>query len=105
MWEFLIPFPKINDFREDKPVNLSGYFTIFTSNACLPSTHLLILSFPDGSDSKESACNAEDSGLIPGSSRFPGEGNGYALQYSCLENFIDREASREQLKLSQFFIL
>ena len=41
----------------------------------------------DGSDSKKSACNAEDPGSIPGSGRFPGEGNGYPLQYSCLENF------------------
>ena len=43
-----------------------------------------------GSDSKESACNAGDLGLIPGSGRFPGEGNGNPLQYSCLENPMDR---------------
>ena len=42
--------------------------------------------FPGGSDGKESTCNAVDLGLIPGSGRFPGEGNGYLLQYSCLEN-------------------
>ena len=42
--------------------------------------------FPGGSGSKESACNAGDPGLIPGSGRSPGEGNGYPLQYSCLEN-------------------
>ena len=41
---------------------------------------------------KESAGNAEDPGLIPGQERFPGEGNGYTLQYSCLENPMDREA-------------
>ena len=35
--------------------------------------------FPGGSDGKESACNAGDQGLIPGSGRFPGEGNGYSL--------------------------
>ena len=40
--------------------------------------------FPGGSDSKESACNTEDRGLIPGFGRSPGEGNGYSLQYSCL---------------------
>jgi len=40
--------------------------------------------------SKESACNAGDLGLIPGSRRSPGEGNGYSLQYSCLENSTDR---------------
>ena len=50
------------------------------------------LGFPGGSDSKAYACNAEDLGLIPGSGRSPGEGNGYLLQYSCLENFVDRGA-------------
>ena len=43
-------------------------------------------SFPGGSDSKDPAWNAGDPGLIPGSGRSPGEGNGYPLQYSCLEN-------------------
>ena len=41
---------------------------------------------PVGSDSKESACDAGDAGSIPGSERSPVEGNGYPLQYSCLEN-------------------
>ena len=45
-----------------------------------------------GSDSKESACNAGDTNLIPGSGRSSGEGNGFPLQYSCLENPMDREA-------------
>ena len=48
------------------------------------------MGFPDGSDSKESARNAEDLCLIPGSGRSPGEGNGNLLQYSCLENAMDR---------------
>ena len=43
--------------------------------------------FPGGSDSKESACSAGDRGSIPGLGRSPGGGNGYPLQYSCLENF------------------
>ena len=47
---------------------------------------------PGGSDGKESACNARDLGLIPGVGKSPGEGNGYWLQYSCLENSIDRGA-------------
>ena len=42
--------------------------------------------------SRESACNAGDLGLIPGSGRSPGEGNGYPLQYSCLKNPMDRGA-------------
>ena len=44
---------------------------------------------PAVSDGKESACNAGDLGLIPGSERHPGEGNGSPLQYSCLENPMD----------------
>ena len=50
--------------------------------------------FPHSSVGKESACNAGDLGLIPGSGRFPGEGNGNPLQYSWLENPMDREAWR-----------
>ena len=42
-----------------------------------------------GSDGKASACNVGDLGLIPGSGRFPGEGNGNPLQHSCLENPMD----------------
>ena len=49
-------------------------------------------SFPDGSDGKESARNAGDPGLIPGLERSPGEGNGNPLQYSCLENPMDKGA-------------
>ena len=45
-----------------------------------------------GSNGKVSACSAEDPGSIPGLGRSPGEGNGNALQYSCLENSMDREA-------------
>ena len=43
-----------------------------------------------GSDRKESACSAGDTGSTPGSGRFPGEGSGYLHQYSCLENSTDR---------------
>ena len=48
--------------------------------------------FPGGSDCKESTCSAGDLGLIPGSGRSPGEGNGNPLQYPCLENSMDRGA-------------
>ena len=50
--------------------------------------------FPGGSEDKVSACNAGDLGLIPGLGRSPGEGNGNPLQYSCLENPMDRGAWR-----------
>ena len=48
--------------------------------------------FPASRVVKNSATNAGDGGLIPGSGRFPGEGNGNPLQYSCLENPMDRGA-------------
>ena len=48
--------------------------------------------FPGGSDGKESACSAGDLGLIPRLGRSPGEGNVYPLQYSCLEDAMDRGA-------------
>ena len=50
------------------------------------------LGFPGGSLSKESACNAGDLSPIPGLGRSPGEGHGNPLQYSCLENPMNRGA-------------
>ena len=52
----------------------------------------VFLGFPGGSDGKESFCSAGDLGLIPGLGRSPGERNGYPLQYSDLENSVDRGA-------------
>ena len=65
---------------------------------------------PGGSDSKVSAHNAGDPGSIPGFGRSPGEGNGNPLQYSCLENSMDRGAwwatvhgvTKSQTRLSNF---
>ena len=50
--------------------------------------------FSCSSVSKGSACNAGDPGSLPGSGRYPGEGNGNPLQYSCLENSMDRGGVR-----------
>ena len=47
------------------------------------------MGFPSGSAGKESACNVRDLGSTPGLGRSPGEGNGYPLQYSGLENSMD----------------
>ena len=68
------------------------------------------IDFLGGSDGKASACNAGDTGSIPGSGRSPGEGNGSPLQYSCLENPMDGGAwwatvhgvAKSQAKLSDF---
>ena len=58
------------------------------------SAPMKIRGLPGGSDGKESACSAGDPGSIPGLGKSPGEGNGYPLQYSCLENPMDRGAWR-----------
>ena len=50
------------------------------------------MDFPGDSAGKESACSAEDLGLIPGLGRSPGGRHGNPLQYSCLDNSMDREA-------------
>ena len=65
------------------PCHLSGHRN--TTNYFQPWNE----SFPGGSASKESACNAGDAGLVSGSGRSPGGGHGYSLQHSCLENPMD----------------
>ena len=68
------------------------------------------MDFPRGSDGKASAYNAGDPDLIPGSGRSTGEGNGNPLQYSCLENPMDRgvlwatvhEVAKSRTRLSNF---
>ena len=56
--------------------------SLYSDESCCP----VLLSFPGGSEVKASAWNVGNLGLIPGSGRSPGEGNGNPLQYSCLEN-------------------
>ena len=58
------------------------------------ATHSSILGFPCGTAGKESACNAGDLGSISGLGRSPGEGKGYPLQYSGLENSMDSMGSQ-----------
>ena len=68
------------------------------------------LEFPGSSEDKASTCHAGDQGSIPGLGRSPGEGNGNPLQYSCLENPMDRGAwpatvhgvTKSQTRLSKF---
>ena len=69
--------------NQRKPNSLTG---------CLQDTEQRSLGFPGGSEVKASASNAEDPGSIPGLGRSPGEGNGNPLQYSCLENPMDKGA-------------
>jgi len=63
------------------------------------------LGFPGGSADKESTCKAGNLGSIPGLGRSPGEGKGYSLQYSGLENSMDytvHGVAKSQTKLSNF---
>ena len=83
-------------------------FTAFILHLQEPSLYYIMS--PAGSGNKESACNVEDPGLIPGSGRSPEEGNGNSFQYSCLENSMDRGAwqaidhgfAKNQTQLSNF---
>ena len=73
----------------------SGKPFFFLSTCHLPTSSVQPyhpLGFPGCSDGKEFACNAGDTGSIPGSGRSPGEGNGNPFQYFCLENPRDRGA-------------
>ena len=73
-------------------VSLYSWYT-HTHTHTHTHTYLSIyLGFPGGSDGKESACSEGDTGSIPELERAPGVGNGNPLQYSCLENSMDRGA-------------
>ena len=65
---------------------------LFFLSHTLPAFYCNYCGFPGGSDSKESTCNAGDLGSIPGLGRSSGGGHGNPLQYSCLENPMDRGA-------------
>ena len=93
-------FPLIgtNPFYKEKSFQLNHWCVTFgwlnTSFALLVIKWIPTLfgGFPHSLVGKESACNIGDPGLNPGSGRSPGEGNGNPLQYSCLENPMDRGA-------------
>ena len=61
----------------------------------------MFLGFPCGSAGKESACNAGDLGLIPGLGKYSGEGKGYPLRYSGLENSMDSPWNRKELDMTE----
>ena len=79
--------------RKESDFTLMVLNTIYMlMNPKFISLFQIYTSFPGGSDGKASACNSGDLGSIPGLRRSPGEGNGNPLQYSCLENPMDRGA-------------
>ena len=80
-------------FPHPQPLEIVLSFTSMSS-AFLELT----MGFPGGSEVKASACNVGDLGSIPGLGRSPGEGNGNLLQYSCLENPMDKGAWPQRVK-------
>ena len=73
----------------EKPVKLTHGRTRSTCQGTQYQITMVRMGFPCASAGKESACNAGDLGLIPELGRSPGEGKGYPLQYSGLENSMD----------------
>ena len=89
LFRVLFPFNLIHNIEQSYLCYTVGPCWLFILNIVM-CTH----GFPGGSEDKASACNAGNPGSIPGLGRSPGEGNGNPLQYSCLENPMDRGAWR-----------
>ena len=81
---------KLSDGKKNRILGIS-----FTRVEKQRQVIMKLLGFSSGSVGKESASNAGDLGSIPGQGRCPGEGNGNPLQYSCLENSIDRGVGQD----------
>ena len=92
----------LNIIQGDFEINRSSndkMYKIYPHTHTHTHTHIYIyiyiptlVGFPGGSEVKAFACKAGDTGSVPGSGSSPGEGNGNPLQYSCLENPMDRGA-------------
>ena len=95
--------------RAPKPMDYNYWARALEPGSCNYLAHILQLlesaGFPCGSAGKESACNEGDLGSIPGLGRSPGEGKGYPLQYSGLENSMDcivHGVTKSRTQLSDF---
>ena len=78
--------------RSNQRLIMQRFVWTSSKEQCIVGTEATYKGFPGGLDGKESACSVGDPGLIPGLGRSPGEGHGYPLPYSCLENSMDRGA-------------
>ena len=98
------------DISHNKPIPHFLEKIVYSTICCTENKKLFSSGFPGGSEVKASVCNSGDLGLIPGSGRYPGEGNGNPLQYSCLENPMDggdwwatvHGVTKSQTRLSDF---
>ena len=112
--KFPILFAWFQKVLRYNPAHSSKLISKVSPHYCTHFAHFSLLvfikGFPGGSEVKASACNAGDPGSIPRLGRSPGEGNGNPLQYSCLENPMDRGAwwaavhgvTKSQTQLSNF---
>ena len=89
--QFLLKAGIFGPQKQENALESGIPFQCVLSSYTLMQSCMWHMDFPGDSDGKESACNAGDMGLIPGSRRSPGEGNGNSLQYSCLENLWTEE--------------
>ena len=80
--------------KKSLSTSIASFHCFFKARGKKNYRHTLQMGFPSGSDGRESACNAGDPASIPGLGRSAGEGNGNGnpLQYSCLENPMERGA-------------
>ena len=90
-FHFFIYYPKMpsGPYCTSRQLTSRIYMLCSLKNRLFFNSCFKVLGFPGGSGSKESACNEGDLGLIPALGRPPGEGKGYPLQYSGLENSMD----------------
>ena len=102
---------RFKDSSQMVSINIWGNYAIFgwkTYYIVFLLKFILWMGFSDSSAGKEFACNGGHLGLIPGLGRYPGEGKGYPLQYSGLENSIDcivHRVTKSQTRLSDFHFL
>ena len=93
------PGSSAGNLQGRRPRFVSWVWKICWRRDRLPTS--VFLGFPGGSQGKEFTCNAGDLGSIPGLGRFPGEGNGYPLQYSGLENSMDSPQGGKELDTTE----
>ena len=84
-------FPLDKTCKSSSDIRAEGY-RVLNAEMFMSALQLKYSGLPWWLSGKESACNAGDPGSTPGLGRSPGEGNGNPLQYSCLENSMDRGA-------------
>ena len=89
--------PFRSSLRVDRKLNTKGQISNFKEKKFILAKDRSMSQSPDGSDGKESTCNAGDLGSVSGSGRSSGEGNGNPLQYSCQENSTEEPGGLQSM--------